>query len=207
MSASQPDQDAEDTDQVRVRAGAAWQMPRKDLLIRFAFGASVSLLAAIVSAVFGPFAGGAFLAFPAILLASLTLVAKEEGLRSARDDARGAALGTLGLLAFSLLATVLLHSHSAWLALTAATAAWLALSLAAYALARVAGKGGDEPRPNKQHFGRDLGLGRRSCPGKTSARGSTGRRAPASRGRGSPVPRARGLHPPSMCAEGGLNAW
>jgi hypothetical protein len=140
MNASQPAQNAENTDRVRLTPGAALQMSRKDLLVRFAFGAGVSLLAAIVSTVFGPFPGGAFLAFPAILLASLTLVAKEEGLRSAREDTRGATLGTLGLLAFSLLATTLLRSHSAWLALTVATAAWLAVSLAAYALARAAGK-------------------------------------------------------------------
>ncbi|MET8803359.1 hypothetical protein [Streptomyces sp. NPDC004546] len=50
-------------------------MSRKDLL--FFFGAGVSLLAAVVWKLFGPFIGGVFLAFPAILLASLALVAKE----------------------------------------------------------------------------------------------------------------------------------
>ncbi|WP_445525767.1 DUF3147 family protein [Streptomyces cyslabdanicus] len=138
---------AEDTDRVRVDLRAVARTPRKDLLLRFGFGAGVSLLAAVVSRLFGPFVGGVFLAFPAILLASLTLVAEEEGLMSARDDARGAALGTLGLVAFAVVATVLLRHHSAWLALGAATAAWVVVSLGAHAVARAAGHGGDERSP------------------------------------------------------------
>ncbi|MGW3497662.1 DUF3147 family protein [Streptomyces sp. NPDC001020] len=140
---------AEDRDRVRLDLRAAWDMPRKDLLVRFGFGVAVSFLAAVVSTVFGPFVGGVFLAFPAILLASLTLVAKEEGLRRARDDVRGATLGTLGLAAFAVVGTVLLRHHSAWLALGAATAAWAAVSLAAYAMVRAAGWGGDERPPGE----------------------------------------------------------
>lgn len=45
-----------------------------------------------------------FLAFPAILLASLTMVAEEEGPRQALDDARGALLGTFGMIGFGVLA-------------------------------------------------------------------------------------------------------
>ncbi|MDF3287797.1 DUF3147 family protein [Streptomyces silvisoli] len=124
-------------------------MPRRDLLIRFAFGFGVSAVAAVVSAGVGPFEGGILLAFPAILLASVTLVAKEEGLRMARDDARGAALGTLGLLAFAVSAAILLPRHSAWLALGVATAAWAVVSLLAYGVARAVGHGGDEPPPKR----------------------------------------------------------
>ncbi|MFB6959740.1 DUF3147 family protein [Streptomyces sp. NPDC056309] len=138
---------AEDTDRVRVDLRAVARTPRKDLLLRFGFGAGVSLLAAVVSRLFGSFVGGVFLAFPAILLASLTLVAEEEGLMSARDDARGAALGTLGLVAFAVVATVLLRHHSAWLALGAATAAWAVVSFGAYGVARATGSGGDERSP------------------------------------------------------------
>lgn len=134
----------EDTDRVRVQWRAALRTPRKDVLVRFGFGAGVSLVAAVVSALFGPYVGGVFLAFPAILLASVTLVAEEEGLRRARDDARGAALGTLGLLAFAVVVTVLVRRLSAWPALVAATAAWAVVSSAAYAIVRAAGRGGDE---------------------------------------------------------------
>ncbi len=148
-SGSDRGQGADGSDRVRFDVREVRQMPRKDLLVRFAFGAGVSLVAAVVSTLFGAFVGGIFLAFPAILLASLTLVAKEEGLRRARDDARGAALGTLGLLAFALVATVLLRHHSAWLGLGAATAAWAVVSAVAYALVRAAGRGGDEPPPQE----------------------------------------------------------
>ncbi|MGW4557383.1 DUF3147 family protein [Streptomyces sp. NPDC004365] len=140
----------EDTGRVRVDWRAAMRTPRKDVLLRFGFGAGVSLLAAVVSALFGPFIGGVFLAFPAILLASLTLVAEEEGIRRARDDARGAALGTLGLWAFAVVAAVLVRHHSAWLALGAATAAWAGVSLAAYAVTWAVGLGRDEqPSPDR----------------------------------------------------------
>ncbi|GGV86734.1 hypothetical protein GCM10015535_35450 [Streptomyces gelaticus] len=144
--ASGSERDGEDTGRVRVDWRAALRTPRKDVLLRFGFGAGVSLLAAAVSALFGSFIGGVFLAFPAILLASLTLVAEEEGIRRARDDARGAALGTLGLLVFAIVAAVLVRHHSAWLAFGAATAAWAWTSLTAYALAWALGLGGDEPR-------------------------------------------------------------
>jgi uncharacterized membrane protein (GlpM family) len=136
-------------DRIQVDLRAPFHMPRKDLLTRFLFGAVVSAVAAVVSKLAGPFAGGFFLAFPAILLASLTLVAKEEGGRAARDDARGAALGTLGLIGFALVAAALLTHRTAWLALGVATIVWAAVSLAAYAIARAAGHGADEPRPEK----------------------------------------------------------
>lgn len=80
-----------------------------------------------------------FLAFPAILLASLTLVAKQEGVRQARNDARGARLGTLGLLAFAVVAAVTVTRWPLWAALTAATVAWAVVALGAYLVASVAG--------------------------------------------------------------------
>ncbi|MCX5094048.1 hypothetical protein OOK36_35310 [Streptomyces sp. NBC_00365] len=54
------------------------------------------------------------------------------------------ALGTLGLLAFAVVAVILLPHRSAWRALGAATAAWAAVSLAAYAITRAVGYGSDE---------------------------------------------------------------
>lgn len=112
--------------------GKLREAPARDWVIRFAFGAGVSALAAIVTKVAGPAIGGLFLAFPAILLASLTLVAKEEGAHRAREDARGAALGAVGLIAFAL---VVWGTTPAWpigWTLLAATAAWAAVSGLAY---------------------------------------------------------------------------
>ena len=45
-----------------------------DLVVRFGFGAAISLVAGIISLAFGATAGGMFLAFPAILPATITLI-------------------------------------------------------------------------------------------------------------------------------------
>jgi len=120
------------TERPEARPGKLRDAPRRDWVIRFAFGAGVSALAAIVTKVAGPAVGGLFLAFPAILLASLTLVAKEEGADRAREDARGAALGAVGLIAFALVVWGTTPAWPIWLTLVAATAAWAAVSGLAY---------------------------------------------------------------------------
>jgi hypothetical protein len=106
--------------------------PARDWVIRFAFGAGVSALAAVVTKVWGPAAGGLFLAFPAILLASLTLVAKQEGEHRAREDARGAALGALGLIGFGIVVLATTPQWPVWVTLLTATIAWAAVSGTAY---------------------------------------------------------------------------
>jgi hypothetical protein len=116
----------------------------KDIAVRFAFGAGTSALAGLISALLGSFVAGAFLAFPAILLASLTLVADEEGRSKARDDARGAAGGALGLIAFAIVGAVAFDVMTTPAVLVIATAAWLAVALGAYAIAWRLGYGADE---------------------------------------------------------------
>jgi uncharacterized membrane protein (GlpM family) len=108
------------------------------MAVRFAFGAAVSTIAGVISATAGPRAGGVFLAFPAILLASLTLVAKEEGLRTARDDARGAALGALGFVAFAIVCAAFADVLNGWLVLVLATLVWALVSFSAYLVVRAA---------------------------------------------------------------------
>jgi hypothetical protein len=115
-----------------------------ELAVRFAFGAGVSLLAGIVGTVWGARTGGLFLAFPAILTASMTMIAKEEGPHGARDDARGATLGTLGMIAFGLTAALTLPRLPAPAALAAATGAWILVSAGAYAVLHASGHGDDE---------------------------------------------------------------
>lgn len=103
-------------------------------LVRFAFGGLISVGAAALGAHWGPGVGGLFLAFPAILPASLTLLKDKGGTRQACDDARGAVLGSLGLCAFALtvmstgrapLVQVLLLATAAW-ALTSVALWWAA---------------------------------------------------------------------------------
>src|SRR5215211_6073084 len=73
----------------------------RDLLVRFIFGAVTSAVAGSLSILFSPIVGGVFLAFPAILAASLTLIAEEEDHKEAREDARGGAVGAVALAAFA----------------------------------------------------------------------------------------------------------
>jgi uncharacterized membrane protein (GlpM family) len=133
------------SDRVEISAHKVRETHARDWLIRFGFGAGVSALAGVVSAAFGSRLGGVFLAFPAILLASLTLVAKEEGVRQCRNEARGATYGTLGLVVFAVLVAVLIGHTPVWVALVAASVAWIGVALGAYYVARRSGRGGDEP--------------------------------------------------------------
>jgi hypothetical protein len=104
----------------------------KDMAVRFGFGAAISLVAGLVSLAFGARAGGMFLAFPAILPASLTLIEKREGPEAAIHDLDGTILGAAALGAFALVAGVGLRRFSAALVLPAALATWLGASLMAY---------------------------------------------------------------------------
>lgn len=103
-----------------------------ELLIRFVFGAGVSIVASLTGQLFGPVAGGMFLAFPAILPATLTLLEKKHGTEDAAHDDRGAVLGGAGLVAFALVAAGLFVRSAAVLAIVTATLAWTLVSLALY---------------------------------------------------------------------------
>lgn len=126
-------------DRVEIQTGRLKEVRVRDMAVRFLFGACVSAVAGVISKLAGPTAGGVFLAFPAILLASLTLVAEEEGLRTARDDARGAAFGAVGMIAFAVVCWALARHVNGWVTLGLATCAWLMVSLGAYGLQRVSG--------------------------------------------------------------------
>jgi nicotinamide-nucleotide amidase len=107
-----------------------------DYLVRFAFGAGISLFAGLLTLGAGPRVGGLFLAFPAILPATLTLLAKKEGLAQAAADVRGAVIGSVGLIAFAFVAVILLGRNPA-IALSAALMTWMAVSLALYLVLRL----------------------------------------------------------------------
>lgn len=100
--------------------------------IRFVFGGVVSVLASLVAREYGPAIGGLFLAFPAILPATLTLVKTHDGRKKARDDARGARLGALGLVAYALSVALLAPRVSIAPALAAAVVIWGAVSVATW---------------------------------------------------------------------------
>jgi Protein of unknown function (DUF3147) len=110
---------------------------------RFLLGGLITAATGMIARKFGPGVGGLFLAFPAIFPASATLIEKHErqkkervglhgslrGRRAAAIDAAGAAIGSVGLLAFALVNQHFLVGYRSPLVLTGSTAVWLAVSL------------------------------------------------------------------------------
>jgi Protein of unknown function (DUF3147) len=135
----------QDDDRIEVNPGGVRQMDRTQASIRFAAGAGASLAAALVAQFFGSRVAGPLLALPALLVASLTFIAGEDGRHAAIDDSRGAVLGALGLVAFAVVCWRLLGSLPTWLVLVAATAAWAATSLLFYALQRLVRRLREQP--------------------------------------------------------------
>jgi hypothetical protein len=91
-------------------------------------------VAGIISLAFGAIVGGMFLAFPAILPASLTLIRRKEGPEAAIHDLDGAIVGAAALGGFALVTAVGLRRLSAALVLPATLGTWLGASLIAYAV-------------------------------------------------------------------------
>lgn len=97
--------------------------------VRFAFGGVIAVLTGLVGRAWGPTLAGLFLAFPAILPASLTLVQQHDGRAQAIDDARGARLAAIGLWAFAGVVLALAGQTPPPIVLISATLAWLGVAL------------------------------------------------------------------------------
>jgi hypothetical protein len=110
--------------------------------VRFLFGGAITVVTGLLAKHYGPVFGGLFLAFPAIFPASATLVEKHEqekkeragilttmrGRQAAALDARGAALGSLGLTGFAVTVWKLEPVWNGGASLGLALAVWLAAS-------------------------------------------------------------------------------
>ena len=117
-----------------------------DYTLRFVFGGVVTVVTGLIAKRYGPGIAGLFLAFPAIFPAGATLIEKDEivkkrkaglngttrGRAAASIDAAGAAMGTLGLIAFAILVWRFLPGHSSFIVLPGAGLAWLAISILAW---------------------------------------------------------------------------
>ena len=117
--------------------------------VRFALGGIASVLAGAVASLYGPEAGGLFLAFPAIFCASATLIEKHErkrkqdkglhgtrrGQQAAALDSAGAAWGSVGLATFGV-CVWWLAEQSPMLSLVVASIAWLVVACAMWWLRR-----------------------------------------------------------------------
>lgn len=106
----------------------------RDIVVRFALGATISILAALLGEAFSPRFGDAFLAFPAILPASLTLIQEKEGTRRADRDAIGAAVGGIGLVVFGTIGETALGRIAPIIAIIAALVGWTLTAFGLYAL-------------------------------------------------------------------------
>jgi hypothetical protein len=116
-----------------------------EYLVRFLFGAGISLAAGLIGMKFGPVVGGVFLGFPAILPASLTLIEKKGGKQEASIDSEGAILGAIAMVAFALVVVLGALKLGVVLSLVIALVVWLVVAFALYAL--VAATVRREPSP------------------------------------------------------------
>jgi hypothetical protein len=122
-----------------------------EIVLRFLFGGLATVATGMIAKSYGPVIGGVFLAFPAIFPATATLVEKHEkekkkkahmsGVHRSRNavalEARGTAMGSLGLVAFGLLLWRFLADRPAWLVLLVASLAWLVTSILIWQLRRL----------------------------------------------------------------------
>ncbi|TMF74535.1 MAG: DUF3147 family protein [Chloroflexi bacterium] len=106
----------------------------RDYLIRFCFGAGISLVAGVIGMKFGPVLGGVWLGFPAILPASLTLIEKKEGKEAASVDSIGAILGAIAMIAFAIVVSLAATRWGVVPGLVAALAVWLVVAVGLYGL-------------------------------------------------------------------------
>ena len=114
-----------------------------EYVVRFVLGGAITVATGLIAEHFGPVFGGLFLAFPVIFPASATLVEKHErekklragisqtirGRQAAALDARGAALGTVGLALFAFIVWKLLPRLDGPLTLFTALTTWVTLSV------------------------------------------------------------------------------
>ena len=140
---------------IKVDTAGLRQSKPYEYLVRFAFGGAITALAGIIAKRFGPEIGGLFLAFPAILSASATLIEKHErekkerlgkrgaerGELAAGVDAVGASIGAIGLVVFALIVWLRLPGSSVGATLTEATVAWFITAVSAWKLREVLCRG------------------------------------------------------------------
>lgn len=138
---------------IQVEPEKLGQTSWKAYAARFLLGGAITAATGLIAHGFGVGVGGLFLAFPAILPASATLVEKHSGKRAAADDCLGAVAGSLGLLAFGSVVWWLAAQAPAWLVLLVATVAWAVVSVVLwYLLESLLTRRADRPSSQVAHL-------------------------------------------------------
>ena len=114
---------------VRIDISRIKQTKWHEYAVRFVFGGTITALAEFLAHKYGPSISGLFLAFPAILPASITLIQDHDGRRAAWADVRGAAIGSIGMLGFAIVVWVLAPRAKAWEVILCAAFVWFAVSV------------------------------------------------------------------------------
>jgi hypothetical protein len=136
---------------VRLNLSALRQTKWYEIVLRFLFGGLATVATGMIAKSFGPVVGGLFLAFPAIFPATATLVEKhvKERKRSAAIDgvdrarcavaleARGATMGSIGLICFAIVVWRFLSGGAEWLILLSALLAWTATAILLWQICRL----------------------------------------------------------------------
>lgn len=135
---------------IKIDSAAIKQTKWHEYALRFFAGGLITVVAGMIAQKWGADAGGLFLAFPAIFPAGATLMEKHQrerkqnrglhgekrGMDVAAVDAVGAAMGSLGLIAFAGICWLGLPRYAPWLVLSAATLSWASVSLCSWAVRR-----------------------------------------------------------------------
>lgn len=104
------------------------------LLLRFVAGALTSVVSGSLALLFGARIAGIPLAFPAVLVASLTLIEEQEDSQEAREDSRGAMAGAAAMAVFGVVAALLFTVLPGGIVLVVAALTWLAVAVGLYRL-------------------------------------------------------------------------
>lgn len=128
---------------VKVKVSRLRDTHWHEYALRFGLGGLATVCTGLIAQVFGPAAGGLFLAFPAIFCASATLIEKHEryrkekaglpgkrrGQQAAALDAAGAAIGSFGLLGFAAVMWTLPGCTGPLSAFVTASLVWILVSV------------------------------------------------------------------------------
>jgi len=131
---------------IKVDTAALKSTRWNEFVFRFFIGGAITALAGLAAKRFGPEIGGLFLAFPAIIPATATLIKKREqqkkeragyegaerGRAAAAVDVAGAAMGGLGLATFALVVWLRMREWKTATALVIGTLAWFLVALSVW---------------------------------------------------------------------------